>query len=477
MNKIFWIFVTLIVLAPLPFGMVYSLFQAIFACAVFTLVLGYCIIKIRQGRGLEVGIGRIWPETLGFVLVLIWGVVQISTLTPESWHHPLWAEAAAVLGTEIKGSLSLARGDGIEALMRLVMYAGVFFLALQLGRDRGRAEKLFLAVALAGTGYAIYGLAMHFSGLNLVLWEERTEIGRHVTGTFINRNNFATFVGLGLLCAAGLYLSGFFKALQSRRFGRDKIFHVLQQAFVRGAPLLACMLILLTALFLTSSRAGVTASIIALLVLIIFLGLFLRLTGNLYKVVAVTVLTAALAVFFLSGEGWLERLTATDLEKEARIIRYEQTWQAVESAPWTGYGMGSYEQTFFIFADERTVTSFMAHNDWLEMTYELGLPMAALWFLVLGGLAVRCLAGFFRRERDHVYPAVAVSACVLVGLHSLVDFSLQIPAVAMTFAVLLGVGVAQGWSSVVSLRPGGRSVVRDHQVRGATWRWGDLAKE
>jgi hypothetical protein len=42
---------------------------------------------------------------------------------------------------------------------------------------------------------------------------------------------------------------------------------------------------------------------------------------------------------------------------------------------------------------------------------------------------------------------VAVGATVLVALHSLVDFSLQIQAIALSYAMLLGVGVAQSESS------------------------------
>ncbi|KKM69395.1 hypothetical protein LCGC14_1451270, partial [marine sediment metagenome] len=36
---------------------------------------------------------------------------------------------------------------------------------------------------------------------------------------------------------------------------------------------------------------------------------------------------------------------------------------------------------------------------------------------------------------------------VLVGVHSMVDFSLQIPAIGATFALILGIGCAQSWSS------------------------------
>jgi hypothetical protein len=44
---------------------------------------------------------------------------------------------------------------------------------------------------------------------------------------------------------------------------------------------------------------------------------------------------------------------------------------------------------------------------------------------------------------------VATSATVIVALHSFVDFSMQIQAVALTWTALLGAGVAQSWSSRV----------------------------
>jgi O-antigen ligase len=113
----------------------------------------------------------------------------------------------------------------------------------------------------------------------------------------------------------------------------------------------------------------------------------------------------------------------------------------------TGHGLGSFSQVLPLYADVKTFNSDKAHNDWLEAVFELGWPAALLWFAILGSLALRCLIGFFRRGRDQVYPLVGFCACVLVGLHSLVDFSLQIPGVAVTYSALLGVGIAQSWSS------------------------------
>ena len=65
------------------------------------------------------------------------------------------------------------------------------------------------------------------------------------------------------------------------------------------------------------------------------------------------------------------------------------------------------------------------------------------------------MRGVFARRRGQRFTLVAVGATVLVAMHALVDFSLQIPAVAVTFAALLGIGVAQATPSPIRTpRPG-----------------------
>ena len=49
-------------------------------------------------------------------------------------------------------------------------------------------------------------------------------------------------------------------------------------------------------------------------------------------------------------------------------------------------------------------------------------------------------------------PRVAAAVSFLVGIHALVDFSLQIQAVALTFMAVLGAGVAQSESSRLELK-------------------------
>ncbi len=89
----------------------------------------------------------------------------------------------------------------------------------------------------------------------------------------------------------------------------------------------------------------------------------------------------------------------------------------------------------------------MAHDTYIEHLVELGIPATILLYTGPVLLFGMCVRGVFNRRRDQVVPLVASSATVLVGLHSLVDFSLQIPAVAVTYAAILGAGCAQAMRS------------------------------
>jgi hypothetical protein len=77
---------------------------------------------------------------------------------------------------------------------------------------------------------------------------------------------------------------------------------------------------------------------------------------------------------------------------------------------------------------------------------ELGWPMALGLVVCVLLLAMGCVRGVRRSNSHWVYPATGLAATVLVGLHATVDFSLQIPAVAIAYAAILGIACAQARS-------------------------------
>ena len=51
------------------------------------------------------------------------------------------------------------------------------------------------------------------------------------------------------------------------------------------------------------------------------------------------------------------------------------------------------------------------------------------------------------RRRNRIYPVAALGATAVIAFHSAFDFSLQIPAIALTYAVILGLGVSQSFAT------------------------------
>lgn len=129
---------------------------------------------------------------------------------------------------------------------------------------------------------------------------------------------------------------------------------------------------------------------------------------------------------------------------------YSATLTGISDNPYLGYGYGygSYESTFRLYRTKEIRGNYnKAHNTYLENIFELGIPAASALFLSIFLIALKCLTGVWSRQRNWIYPAIGFSSTVLVAAHSFVDFSLQIPAVAVTYAAILGAGFAQSFST------------------------------
>jgi O-antigen ligase len=131
-----------------------------------------------------------------------------------------------------------------------------------------------------------------------------------------------------------------------------------------------------------------------------------------------------------------------------RFDVYDRVWGALADAPVTGTGFGTFPDAFRWH--QGAVGGFFdyAHNTYLEAAMELGAPVACALLAAVAGAVGLCIQGLRARRHHRLYPALAVSAAALLGSHALFDFSVQIPAVAITFAALLGMGCAQSFRQV-----------------------------
>jgi hypothetical protein len=389
-----------------------------------------------------------------FVLAVAWAVAQVSGWVPAAWVHPLWQMASDTLGEALPGRVSLAPDAGWTAIMRLLSYALVFLLALQIGQQRQWLKGIFAALTLAGLAYAVFGLAVYWGGFHPQWLFGETPLHHDVRSTFINRNHFATWQGLAILCAITYFYQCMVRP-EARPYDvpEDRGTRV-ENYVVRAWLPLTALLLMVTALVLTHSRGGFVATLAGV---VVFLWLLDRRSARqgrsaprtLSRVTIVTALLVSSLAFYLTSEVLLDRINRTDVTAEERIVVFGDVNRAIADNPGLGFGYGTFADSFRLYDHNQSAVHYdRAHNTWLENLFELGVPAALFLYAALFGLVVTCWKGVARRHRDWVYPAVGVSASVLVGIHALFDFSLQLPAVAMLYALIMGLACAQSYSSV-----------------------------
>jgi O-antigen ligase len=207
--------------------------------------------------------------------------------------------------------------------------------------------------------------------------------------------------------------------------------------------MITAVFVVLSTVLLSNSRAGFMSTIAGMLTLI---GLSLRTTRLprwVKLLLGVAVIAMIVAVVAGSNTRTFGRMSA-DLAEEGRWPVYAILAQAIEDAPLTGYGLGNFKNTFPLYRDHTVVGYYdRAHNDYLELIFELGVPAAILFYISILWIIGICWRGMKRRRQQKIYPTLAVATSVLVGAHAMIDFSLQMPSIAVFYAMILGLGYGQ----------------------------------
>lgn len=449
-QALFRLLLGVVALAPLPLGSHRPWAWSLLGVAVGVLLLAWAVGVARRGGRLGVPLNRLaWPG-IPMGLVIVWAALQTIPWAPDHWAHPLWAEASLALGAPVPETVSLDPTLSRTALMRLLTYAGVFWLAVQLGRDRSRAHLAVVTLAVAGLLYAAYGLAMHMMGIERILWLEKWAYLGDLTSTFVNRNSYGSYAGIGLLSCTALLLHAVRR--RSRGLAREQVYDRVQGVILTLAAVASGVVVIGSAILMTHSR-GAFLSTVAGVAALLAAAVVSRMIRPRTTLVLMGLLGLLLAgAVATSGQQTAERLISTveANSEDARHVLYARTLGAIADAPLAGHGLGTFLPVFRMHRDIQLSTPLVwdfAHNSYLETALDLGLPGAGLFFGSIAVVLAVCLRGLVVRRRDHIYPALAVAVAVLEGCHSLFDFSAQMPAVAMTLSLLLGIGYAQSWPS------------------------------
>ena len=138
---------------------------------------------------------------------------------------------------------------------------------------------------------------------------------------------------------------------------------------------------------------------------------------------------------------------AMDLQRGVFMRTYLDTLKMVGDHPLLGVGPNMYKWRFREYqSSEAQVWYDYAHNDYLQMAAEWGLPLALLfWGFVIHQFLNA--AKRFLEDRENLWKqglALGCTAAIFsILLHSFVDFNLYIPVNWMLFCGILGLAFAE----------------------------------
>jgi O-antigen ligase len=343
------------------------------------------------------------------------------------------------------GVLSFAPYETRSELLIFLACLVAFVLAMMVSGDRHRKRRLIQFLVALGAGEAFYGLIQYLANWQNIFWYAKKYDLEEATGTYINRNHFAGLLEMILPFAVCLALYQGEKLASNRR-RRSPHARKLSPDLALAGLWLAVAVVLMAAVVFARSRMGLLATSASLAVVFGLNGLRRRAVPIALSVIFVT-LSFALAAWIGLRPAFnrFEELGREFSGPETRLSLWPGAMRLISEHPLMGTGLGTFPVAYTAF-QSTFLTKFVnhAHNDYLELSSELGIPAAFVLFASIILVLSRGIRAFLRAasrfERNILL--ACVGSLVAILLHSLTDFNLYIPANALVLATILGIALA-----------------------------------
>jgi O-antigen ligase len=357
-------------------------------------------------------------------------VIQIIPLPPSVWTQlpgrELQTQTLAVAGLQPGWApISIKPAETLRCILALIPPVAIF-LAVTLLDPRSRA-RLALVVAILAVASALLGaLQVALPDADSLRLYARIHEGLPI-GFFANRNHQAT-----LMCAAVPLVMAYV-------FGGSRVPGPPQPHRIAiGLVLVGLMVVVAVA---TRSRAG---TVVMGLTLLLSLGVFLREIGpgrrRSIGLIAGGAAAALAAVVLVASSPILQRFDQNRVAEDQRFAVWPNIAEAAQKLTPIGAGFGSFDTVYR--AQERLDTmrsGFMnhAHNDYLELWLEGGWPGILIFLALLVWAGWRGWSAWRDKTPDPISRQGRAACLVLVAVaaHSVVDYPLRTPAMAMVVAL------------------------------------------
>lgn len=355
--------------------------------------------------------------------------------------------------------VSLNPGETWSRVRLVASLAALFFLVVGWVDRVDRVVFLVRSVTIAGFLVAVQGLVQYLTWNGKILWIRKVPPSA-AFGPFVNHNHFAGYIGMviPLALSFAVYIVGDQRKIdESAAVGdlstRDRARigdSTVVGRWSRGVLVLFATVILVVALLLSLSRGGLVSMLTGSGLLVSMLARRRGLPFRAWAVAGVLVLLVVGLVAWIGAGTVTKRIRTLGTFESEGTLRYRMVvWRSViQHVPeylWVGSGLGTFESSFAPYLPPGSTKRWdKAHNDYLQLLWESGVVGSAI-VLIAGVIFIRRYwwpgaRGF--RDPVGLLGTGMAAALLTIGLHSLVDFNLQIGANAFLCVLVGGLLVA-----------------------------------
>ncbi|MFH2041797.1 MAG: O-antigen ligase family protein [Acidobacteriota bacterium] len=439
----------LLLFSPLPAASVFP--WAITLIAVVSILLTICYVLIENKPEVNPLLVRRlkWPRYLfgGFLLYVAFQVIPlpvglVKLLSP---HAVVLREAFSFqVGEWGAVTLSLAPFHTIREGLEMLSYILIGFLVIQTVTTSEKIKRIIYLCIGMGVFQALYGIFELFRGDPHILFMQKTINLEKATGTFINQNHFAGFLEMIIPLALALILARIDLFSLSGMDLKEKFLRITAKGFTSNVMALICVFVMCLGLLFSRSRAALFSVFLTFFLFFVMSLLYfgqLRRARPVVRTFLNVSFLAVLVIFLYMGIGSnLKRFEEEERFGGDRPQYWHNTVEMIGDFPLMGTGLGTFAFVYPAYEEENIYALLIhAHNDWLEYFSELGL--VGMVFL-LGGVLFLFVRSFslWRIRRNAEIKGLGLGglvALIVMGVHSITDFNLHIPANMLLFTIIL----------------------------------------
>lgn len=448
--------------SPLAYAAVHP--WAYFSVALVTAGLSLVLLAVALFRLLSRG-AQEWSLPYPPLWWLAAALALLTILQAASWPQEVvrWVSPGAWEVRSLGGGFGLAdylpftlNPDAtVMEFMKLWPGVVLFFLLIYTVNLRRQIRGLVWLILTVASFEVVYGFWNYRS--HLIWGWANPYTGSRLCGTFINSNHLALYLVMAILLGYGFFLGKMASLPRPpesattwgliRRLSQAE--HLEPQ--IRRLLLLFLLLVLTVALIFTGSRGGMLALAGGFALMVLVDRGQRREKG--YVLLIVVLLAGAIVYSLALGSGRLLGRFQDPTSFSSRYTTMQGALAIFRDYPWMGSGFGTFGTVFYRHEPVKLDGLYMiyAHNDWMQLLAEAGLPGIMLG---LAGLLAfsSVLLRQWRRQRDPFAQKLGLGGLAALGaaaIHALGDFPLHIPALAFTIA-----GIAAITYLVLYSRPG-----------------------